>query len=91
MLTTPGTGSAHSCKSPQVQVAEIVAYLRTNSISVQRLWIDFEPPSAGSPCQGWNYGATQNAVLARQFITAIKATGLKWGVVSVSCRDVVLT
>lgn len=91
VLTTSGTGSAHSCKTPQAQVAEIVAYLQTNSINVKRLWIDFEPPSAGSPCQGWNYGSTQNTVLARQFIAAIKATGLKWGVVSVSGRDVVRT
>lgn len=77
-----GTGSTHNCKTPQTQVNEIVAYLKANKILVKRLWLDLEPPAASSPCHGWDYGATKNIALAKQFITAIKATGLKWGIVS---------
>ncbi|CUS07132.1 unnamed protein product [Tuber aestivum] len=76
----PCTGSTHNCKSPAAQVSEIVYFLAVNNIIVKRLWLDLEPPGPGSPCQGWNYGATQNTALARQFATAIKATGLKWGI-----------
>ncbi|PWW71892.1 Glycoside Hydrolase Family 25 protein [Tuber magnatum] len=76
----PCTGSSHNCKSPQAQVGEIVDFLAANNIMVKRLWLDLEPPSAGSPCRGWNYGAAQNTALAKQFVAAIKATGLKWGV-----------
>lgn len=79
----PCTGSSHNCKSPQTQVNEIVNFLKANNILVKRLWLDLEPPSSGSPCKGWDYGATQNTALAKEFIAAIKATGLKWGIV---CR-----
>ncbi|PUU73219.1 glycoside hydrolase superfamily [Tuber borchii] len=76
----PCTGSSHNCKSPQTQVNEIVNFLKANNILVKRLWLDLEPSSSGSPCKGWDYGATQNTALAKEFIAAIKATGLKWGI-----------
>ena len=49
---------------------------------MKRLWLDLEPPNSDSPCKGWDYGATRNTDLAKQFVAAIKATGLKWGIVS---------
>ncbi|KAG0641637.1 glycoside hydrolase superfamily [Tuber brumale] len=76
----PCTGLRHNCKSPQEQVNEIVHFLAAEDISVKRLWLDLEPPSPSSPCQGWNYGTTLNIALAMEFVTAIKATGLEWGI-----------
>jgi len=77
----PCTGYTHNCKSPQTQVNEIVTFLKANKILVKRLWLDLEPPNPGSRCKGWDYGAKNNTVLAKEFVAAIKATGLKWGVV----------
>jgi len=76
----PCTGSKHNCKTPTQQVGDIVKYLKDEKILVKRLWIDLEPPSKGSPCQGWDFGPTANTALAKRFIAAIDATGLKWGV-----------
>lgn len=77
-----GTGSTHNCKSPKTQVKAIVDYLGANKINVKRLWFDLEPPSSGSSCHGWDFGAKGNIALVKEFIAAIDATGLKWGVVS---------
>jgi len=52
-----------------------------NKIIVQRLWFDIEPTSAAvSGCNAWNLSKTSNLALARQWVTALKATGLKWGI-----------
>ena len=52
-----------------------------NKINVQRLWFDIEPTSAAaSGCNGWNLSKTANLALARQWVAALKATGLKWGI-----------
>jgi hypothetical protein len=76
----PCTGSTHNCKSPTDQVAEVVNYLAAESLEIKRLWFDLEPPASNSPCQGWDFSKERNAKLAREFIAAIKATGLEWGV-----------
>lgn len=48
---------------------------------MQRLWFDIEPTSAAvSGCNAWNLSKTANLALARQWVAALKATGLKWGI-----------
>jgi hypothetical protein len=76
----PCTGSTSDCKSPTTQVGEITDFLLTNKINVTRLWLDIEPPSSSSPCHGWNFSKDENLALAKEFVSAIKATGLKWGI-----------
>ncbi|MCJ1360024.1 MAG: hypothetical protein MMC33_010027 [Icmadophila ericetorum] len=73
---TQPTGVA--CKSPTTQINELLSYLSSNSIDVEYLWFDIEPTSGA--CNAWNLGSTANLNLANQWISALKATGLNWGV-----------
>ena len=76
----PCTGSTSNCKSPTTQVGEITDFLLANKINVTRLWLDIEPPAPSSPCHGWDFSKDENLALAKEFVSAVKATGLKWGV-----------
>ncbi len=52
-----------------------------NKINVERLWFDLEPASAAATgCNAWNLSKTANLALARKWVAALKATGLKWGI-----------
>lgn len=67
-----------ACKSIQTQINELVNFLAANRIIIQRLWFDVEPTSG--TCNAWQLGGTANLALAKEWVAALKATGLKWGV-----------
>ena len=52
--------------------------LSDNDVCVHRLWLDVEPTS--SPCKAWNLAKDDNLALAKQWVSAMKGTGLKWGI-----------
>lgn len=52
--------------------------IKDNNIKVHRLWLDVEPTTAD--CKAWNLSKEDNLALAKQWVAAIKATGLKWGI-----------
>ncbi|KAM0160842.1 hypothetical protein ACHAQE_004436 [Botrytis cinerea] len=75
------TGSEPKCKSVDTQMAEYLKVISDNNMDIHTLWLDIEPTSvSNSPCNAWNLGAAANEKLAKQWVTAMKATGLKWGV-----------
>ncbi|MCJ1311667.1 hypothetical protein MMC25_005340 [Agyrium rufum] len=73
---TQPTGVA--CKSPTTQINELLNVISANKIDVEYLWFDIEPTSGA--CNAWNLGATANLKLAQQWIAALRATGLNWGI-----------
>ncbi|RUS26809.1 glycoside hydrolase superfamily [Jimgerdemannia flammicorona] len=80
----PCTGYS-TCKSPASQVQELVNFVNTNHMLVQKIWLDIEvdssSPSVGCP-NNWKMGISQNKVVAQQFNSAMKATQWKWGIYS---------
>ncbi|KAB8303398.1 hypothetical protein EYC80_004827 [Monilinia laxa] len=75
------TGSEPKCKSIDTQMAEYLKAISDNNMNITTLWLDIEPTSASnSPCNTWNLGAAANEKLAKEWVAAIKATGLKWGI-----------
>ena len=80
-LYLSGTGTQPTgvaCKSIQTQLNELLDVISENKIIVQRLWFDIEPTSG--TCNAWNLGASANLALAKQWVAALKGTGLKWGI-----------
>ena len=67
-----------ACKSIAKQLDEFLDHIAKNKIIVQRLWFDVEPTSG--VCNAWQGSKTANLALARQWVKALKGTGLKWGV-----------
>jgi hypothetical protein len=67
-----------TCKSAQTQVDEFVKVIGDNSLNLQRLWFDLEPTSG--VCNAWQMTKAENLASAKEFISVIKATGLKWGI-----------
>lgn len=67
-----------TCKPVQTQINEILDVLSANNIIIQNIWFDVEPTSG--ECNAWNLGGAANLALAQQWVTAMKATGLQWGV-----------
>ncbi|TEY78208.1 hypothetical protein BOTCAL_0051g00260 [Botryotinia calthae] len=75
------TGSEPNCKSVNTQMTEYLKVISDNNMDIHTLWLDIEPTSvSNSPCNAWNLGAAANENLARQWVAAMKATGLKWGI-----------
>ncbi|KAI9647278.1 hypothetical protein NHQ30_003661 [Ciborinia camelliae] len=75
------TGSEPKCKSVDTQMAEYLKVISDNKMDITTLWLDLEPTSASSsPCNAWNLGAAANEKLAKEWVAAMKATGLKWGI-----------
>ena len=80
-LSGTGTQTSSTCKPIQTQINELLKVISDNKIIVQRLWFDIEPTSASvSGCNAWNLSKDANLALARQWVAALKATGLKWGI-----------
>ena len=85
--SNPGAGEriksgAAPCRSVQDQLNDYISYLNGSDIVVHRLWLNIEPdPSCGS----WTDTKTKNLALAKEWITAIRATKLKWGVYANGC------
>lgn len=81
LLNYPGTGTQPTgvaCKPVQTQINEILDVLLANKIIVQNIWFDVEPTSG--ECNAWNLGRAANFALAEEWVAAMKATGLQWGV-----------
>ncbi|KAJ8071435.1 hypothetical protein OCU04_001756 [Sclerotinia nivalis] len=75
------TGSEPNCKSVATQMAEYLKVISDNNMDITMLWLDIEPTSvSNSACNAWNLGAAANEKLAKQWVAAMKATGLKWGI-----------
>ncbi|ESZ94369.1 glycoside hydrolase family 25 protein [Sclerotinia borealis F-4128] len=75
------TGSEPKCKSVDTQIAEYLKVISDNHMNINTLWLDLEPTSVSNyPCNAWNLGAAANEKLAKQWVSAMKATGLKWGI-----------
>jgi hypothetical protein len=79
MYWFPCTGSGNACKSFATQISEISQTFNANSMNIGRIWIDFEKDSV---CNNWNYGTSGNLSVAKQIISAIKASGFKYGIYS---------
>nr|QNJ46258.1 GH25 muramidase [Protostropharia semiglobata] len=79
MYWFPCNGSGNSCKSYATQLSEIANAFSANSMKIGTIWIDFEKDST---CNNWNYGTTGNLNHAKALISAIKATGFKFGIYS---------
>ncbi len=81
MFPCTGTQPSSTCKTPQAQLDEFLKVILDNKIIVHRLWFDIEPATAAATgCNAWNLSKTANLALARQWVAALKATGLKWGI-----------
>lgn len=81
LLHTLGTGSQPTgvaCKSPTTQINEFLKVISDNNVIVQRLWFDIEPTSG--VCNAWQLSKSANEALAKDWVAALKATGLKWGI-----------
>ena len=81
LITIIGTGpqpTGVACKSPTTQINEFLKVISDNNVLVQRLWFDIEPTTG--TCNAWQLSKSGNEALAKQWITALKATGLKWGI-----------
>ncbi|KAI9886529.1 MAG: hypothetical protein M1823_001640 [Watsoniomyces obsoletus] len=80
----PCTGTQNNgkrCKSIQTQLNELMAVIRDNKLQINRLWLDVEPNEPGFICQSWKVGSKEGALnLARQWVAAIKATKMNWGI-----------
>ena len=80
-LTVQGTGTQPTgvaCKPIQTQINELLNVISANKIDVEYIWFDVEPTSG--VCNAWNLGASANLALAKSWVSALKATGLKWGI-----------
>ncbi len=79
-----GTGTQNNgkpCKPIQTQLNELIKVIGDNNMQITRLWLDVEPNEPGFVCQSWKAGSKEAALaLARQWVAAIKATGLNWGI-----------
>jgi hypothetical protein len=77
---TQSTGVA--CKSPAIQLSEFVAAINDNGMILGHLWFDIEPTSTadGDACNAWNLGASANAALAEEWVSALQGSGLTWGI-----------
>ncbi|MCJ1426042.1 hypothetical protein MMC29_003944 [Sticta canariensis] len=67
-----------TCKPVQTQINEILNVFSANNIIIQNIWFDVEPSSG--ECNAWNLGRAANLALAEEWVSAMKATGLQWGV-----------
>ncbi|CAD6443645.1 f1a389cd-0d7b-446a-87e7-47133a3a7f50 [Sclerotinia trifoliorum] len=75
------TGTEPKCKSIATQISEYLQVISDNDMDITMLWLDIEPTSvSNSACNAWNLGAAANEQLAKQWVAAMKATGLKWGI-----------
>ncbi|KAI9793543.1 MAG: hypothetical protein M1816_007976 [Peltula sp. TS41687] len=79
MFPCTGTQKSGSCKSPKKQLDEFLKVIKDNKILVHRLWFDVEP-TPGRPCNAWNLGKSANLAHAKQWVSELKKTGLKWGI-----------
>lgn len=86
LTTLLGTGpqpTGVACKSITTQINEFLAAIDDKKIPVNHLWLDIEPEDASDPgvqCNAWQLGSAGNEALAKKWVTAIKATGRKWGI-----------
>lgn len=80
---TPVSGcSDATCKTPTVQVAAFESAVASSGMKPAHLWLDLEPSTATScsGCNTWDFGATANIKLAKEFVAAVKGSKYKWGV-----------
>ena len=73
-----GTQSTRECKPINQQLNELISVIGENKMEIHRIWFDVEP--AAGECNAWNLGKTENFQLAKQWVAALRTTGLKWGI-----------
>jgi len=73
------TGANNKCKSPAQQISEISETFNKNKMDIGKIWIDIEVDSV---CDNWNYGASGNQAHAKSIVSAMKDSGLKFGIYS---------
>lgn len=78
----PCNGLSNPCKSYAQQLSEISALLKANSISVGTIWLDIEKDAA--ICNNWDYGAAGNLAQAKEFVAAVRSSGVTYGIYSSS-------
>ena len=81
LLTVQGTGTQPTgvaCKSPQTQINELLNVISANNINVEYIWFDVEPTSG--VCNAWNLSPSANLAAAKNWVSLLRATGLKWGI-----------
>ncbi|PPQ96207.1 hypothetical protein CVT26_005612 [Gymnopilus dilepis] len=79
MYWFPCNGSGNNCKSYATQLSEIASTFSANKMDIGTIWIDLEKDSV---CNNFNYGTAGNQAQAQAIISAIKATGFKFGIYS---------
>ncbi|KAF9051776.1 glycoside hydrolase superfamily [Panaeolus papilionaceus] len=80
MYWFPCNGSTHNCKSYAAQLNAIAATFKAHSMDIGTIWIDIEKDA--SVCNNWNYGTAGNLAQAKKLISAVKASGFKFGIYS---------
>ncbi|CAG8569334.1 6075_t:CDS:2 [Cetraspora pellucida] len=73
---SPCTGRS-TCKTPSQQVNELVQFISTHKLIIQTIWlsIDINPDS-----HNWDLGPIENRKILKEFLTAWKSTGSKFGI-----------
>jgi hypothetical protein len=75
-VSTQPTGVA--CKAIETQIDEFVSFIGEHDMDIDTLWFDIEPTTG--VCNAWTEGAARNEATAKQWVAALKGTGLKWGI-----------
>lgn len=81
----PCTGTQSNgvpCKPPASQLAEFLAAVDDNGMTIDHYWIDIEP-TPGGECNAWNLGASANEELARQWVSLLQNSGRPWGIYAI--------
>ncbi|RHZ81618.1 hypothetical protein Glove_117g63 [Diversispora epigaea] len=66
-----------NCKTPRQQVNELVQFINTHQIKVQRVWLDVE-----IYLDNWGLDKKRNRQILKEFHAVWKSTGWKFGIYS---------
>lgn len=75
----PCNGSGNKCKSYAQQLGELQKTIKSNNMQIGRIWVDIEKDNV---CNNWNYGQGGNLREAGSLISALRASGVHFGIYS---------